>query len=93
VGQILPPVFAYWRELGSRRAAALCARPDVEERRAAVPMPFEQDLEELAAAAPMMPGAEYLTAEVLRRSGTRSERRSQPSMPNREPRSRNSSSG
>ena len=65
LGQVLPPVFAYWRELGSRHVTALCTRPDVEERRAEAPRPSAADLEALASAAPMMPGAEYLTAEVL----------------------------
>jgi len=27
LGQVLPPVFAYWRELGSRHVTALCTRP------------------------------------------------------------------
>ncbi len=65
LGQVLPPVFAYWREIGRRHVTALCTRPDVDERRAAVPPPSAADLEALASAAPMMPGAEYLTAEVL----------------------------
>src|SRR4030042_419191 len=65
VGQVLPPVFAYWRELGSRFVTALCTRPDTDEYRADFPPPPD-DLEVLAAAAPVMPGAEYLTADVLR---------------------------
>jgi hypothetical protein len=65
VGQILPPVFSYWRELGSRFVTALCTRPDTEDRRNEPPSPPE-DLPGLAASAPLMPGAEYLTAEVLR---------------------------
>ncbi|MBI5525188.1 MAG: DEAD/DEAH box helicase [Deltaproteobacteria bacterium] len=66
VGQILPPVFAYWREFGGRWVTALCTRPDIEERRAEIPPPSEEDLEALASAAPVMPGAEYLKAGVLR---------------------------
>ncbi|MDD5307044.1 MAG: DEAD/DEAH box helicase [Deltaproteobacteria bacterium] len=65
VGQVLPPVFAYWRELGGRFATALCTRPDIEEREVEPPPPPE-DLDALAAAAPLMPGAEYLTVDVLR---------------------------
>ena len=65
VGQVLPPVFGYWREFGSRYVTALCTRPEVEESRSEVPPPSEEDLEALASAAPVMPGAEYLTAEVL----------------------------
>jgi non-specific serine/threonine protein kinase len=64
IGQVLPPVFAYWRELGGRFVTALCTRPDIDERRADIPPPPE-DLDALAAAAPVMPGAEYLTAGVL----------------------------
>ena len=66
VGQILPPVLAYWREFGGRYVTALCTRPDVEERRAAIPPPPQEDLDALASAAPVMPGAEYLTPGVLR---------------------------
>jgi non-specific serine/threonine protein kinase len=65
VGQVLPPVFAYWRELGGRFVTALCTRPDTDEYRADLPPPPD-DLEVLAASAPVMPGAEYLTADVLR---------------------------
>jgi hypothetical protein len=63
VGQAVPPVFAYWRELASRFVIAVCARPDVEESRGELPAP--DDIASLAAAAPAMPGAEYLTSEVL----------------------------
>jgi non-specific serine/threonine protein kinase len=66
VGHILPSVFAYWREFGGRYVTALCMRPDVEERRAAIPPPPEEDLDALASAAPVMPGAEYLTPDALR---------------------------
>jgi non-specific serine/threonine protein kinase len=66
VGQVLPPVFAFWREFAGRFVAALCARPDLEERQMEIPPPPEADLEALASAAPIMPGAEYLTTDVLR---------------------------
>ncbi len=63
----LPPVFAFWRDFGRAFVAALCALPDLEERRErADPAPREGELERLAAAAPPMPGGEYLTADVLR---------------------------
>ncbi len=63
----LPPVFAFWRDFGRAFMAALCALPDLEERRErADPAPREGELERLAAASPPMPGGEYLTAEVLR---------------------------
>jgi len=62
----LPPVFACWRDFAGAFVAALCALPDLEERRErADPAPREGELERLAAAAPPMPGGEYLTAEVL----------------------------
>src|ERR1700740_1904037 len=31
VGTVLPPVLSYWRELGARYVAALCALPGVAE--------------------------------------------------------------
>ncbi len=65
VGQVLPPVFSYWRELGARYVTALCTTADVEVHRGAIPPPSAEDLEALANAAPAMPGAEYLTGEVL----------------------------
>ena len=65
VGQVLSPAFAYWRELGSRYVTEVCTRPDVEEHHAEISPPSEGDLETLALAAPVMPGAEYLTVEVL----------------------------
>ncbi|MCK9460034.1 MAG: DEAD/DEAH box helicase [Proteobacteria bacterium] len=65
VGRALPPVFSYWRELAVRYLTGVCTLPDVEERRDPVP-PSDASLEELASAAPLMPGAEYLTADVLR---------------------------
>ncbi len=69
VASVLPPLFAYWRELGARHVTALCTRPDVIEARAEIAPPAppdEEELEALACAAPVMSGAEYLTAAVLR---------------------------
>jgi non-specific serine/threonine protein kinase len=65
VGQVLPPVFSYWRELGSRFVTALCTRPETEGHESELPPPPE-DLPGLARSAPLMPGAEYLTVDVLR---------------------------
>jgi non-specific serine/threonine protein kinase len=65
VGQILPPAFVYWRDFGGRFVTALCTRPDTDERGDELPLPPD-DLEILATFAPVMPGAEYLTADVLR---------------------------
>jgi non-specific serine/threonine protein kinase len=64
VAEVVPPVFGYWREFAGRFVTALCARSDVDERQAEMPAPPE-DLDVLAVAAPVMPGAEYLTADVL----------------------------
>jgi non-specific serine/threonine protein kinase len=67
VGQVLPPVFAYWRDFGSRFVTALCTHPDLEGHKVDLPTPPPyEDLEELAAAVPLMPGAEYLTVDILR---------------------------
>ena len=65
VGHLLPPVFAYWRDFSARYVTALCTRPDVEEWHDAIPPPSPEDLQGLALAAPAMPGAEYVTVEVL----------------------------
>ena len=91
VGQIVPPVFAYWREFAGRFVTALCARPDLDESRGEPPsfarrgpsregmetlpgFPYQrqvelppppEDIATLAAAAPVMPGAEYLTTDIL----------------------------
>ena len=66
VGEILPPVFAYWRELGGLFVTALCTRPDPDESREPLPPPPEATLQSLVLGAPLMPGAEYLTVDVLR---------------------------
>ena len=68
VGTVLPPVFAYWRQFGARFMTALCTRPAAEEGSEVQPPPppADSELGSLAAVAPVMPGAEYLTAEVLR---------------------------
>jgi superfamily II DNA or RNA helicase len=63
----LLPAFSFWRDFGRAFVAALCALPDLEERRErADPAPRDGELERLAAAAPPMPGGEYLTADILR---------------------------
>src|SRR5262249_25446315 len=66
-GACLPPVFAYWRDLGGRYVTTLCALPEIAEAstKPAVPIPSDSDLDRMAAAAPPMDGAEYLTAAVL----------------------------
>ena len=67
VGAVLPPVFAYWRELGAGYVTALCALPGIGDGRTKPSVPAAGDgaLERMAAAAPPMTGAEYLTAAIL----------------------------
>jgi non-specific serine/threonine protein kinase len=67
VGAELPPVLSYWRELATRYATDLCARPEIGEGRAKPPLsaPPDEELGRMAAAAPPMTGAEYLDAAVL----------------------------
>ena len=67
VGTSLPPVLSYWRDLGARYVAALCALPDLGERttKPPIPPPTDADLRHMAAAAPPMTGAEYLSGQVL----------------------------
>jgi non-specific serine/threonine protein kinase len=67
VKSVLPPPIAYWREFASRFVAAVCALPDDEDRNPPrVPCPGPLELETLAAAAPPMTGAEYVSGDVLR---------------------------
>lgn len=67
VEAILPPVLSYWREFAARYVTALCALPDIAEGRTKPPLPVPAagELDNIAAAAPPMTGAEYLTAAVL----------------------------
>lgn len=71
IGQALPPVFVWWRDFAIRYVTALCHAADSESQRTApaatpeVPGPTEADLATLVLTAPLMPGAEYLTPEVL----------------------------
>ncbi len=67
IGAGLPPLLAYWRELGTRYVTALCALPGLAEAsiKPAVPALTEAELNKLAAAVPPMTGAEYLTSSVL----------------------------
>src|SRR4051794_36299153 len=73
VGQALPPVFIWWRDFASRCGAALCVHAASAEGGPAaavvppeVPPPDRAELASLVLTAPVMPGAEYLTPEVLR---------------------------
>ena len=68
VATALPPVFSYWREFGARYVNAVCTLPDAEALGPQVHpgAPPPEELEALAAAAPPIAGAEYLSAAVLR---------------------------
>ncbi len=61
VGRSLPPTFAWWRDFASRHVIALCGQATVT----AVAAPSAADLASLVLTAPMMAGAEYLSADVL----------------------------
>ncbi len=62
----LPPTLAFWRDFGRAFVAALCALPDLEERRErAEVLPSDADLARMVKGAPPMPGAEYLGLDVL----------------------------
>ncbi len=67
IGTALPPVLSYWRELGTHYVTALCALPGIGESGAKppVPSPVDGTFDRMAAAVPVMTGAEYLTAAVL----------------------------
>ena len=60
VGTALPAAFSFWREFGARYVTALCTSPG-----AVVAPPSAEDFAALAAGAPPMAGAEYLSATVL----------------------------
>jgi superfamily II DNA or RNA helicase len=65
VGTALPADLGYWRDFGGRLVTTICAHPDLDAHGAPFPAPAPGELELLAAAAPPMDGAEYITASVL----------------------------
>ena len=65
VGTALSADVSYWRDFGARFVTAICTHPDVDGDHAPVPAPAAAELEVLAAAAPPIDGAEYLTAALL----------------------------
>ena len=65
VGTALPADFNYWRDFAARFVTTTCAHPDLDAHHAPIPAPALDELEVLAAAAPPMDGAEYMTASVL----------------------------
>src|SRR5215470_19636385 len=64
VGTALPPAWSYWRAFGTRYVTALCALPAAGDGVIKPPVPVRpfSELDAVAAAAPPMIGAEYLTA-------------------------------
>jgi non-specific serine/threonine protein kinase len=73
IGQSLPPAFIWWRDFAVRYLEAVCLHGSGgagEGRSAAflsaIALPAEAELATLVLTAPMMPGAEYLTADMLR---------------------------
>lgn len=64
VGTALPAHFSYWRDFAARLVTTVCTHPDLDAH-APIPAPAPGELEVLAAAAPPMTGAEYLTSSVL----------------------------
>ncbi len=68
VDTVLPPGFAYFRDLARDLVTALRAEPDLEELRGGVELtPVQARLAELVVAAPPMKGAEYVTEQALAR--------------------------
>jgi hypothetical protein len=72
VGQVLPPAFVWWRDFAVRYVGALCVHASaatVSTRSSpalpVLPPPTDGELVSLVLTAPMMPGAEYLTADVM----------------------------
>ncbi|MGH9373602.1 MAG: ATP-dependent helicase, partial [Vicinamibacterales bacterium] len=65
VGSALSADLSYWRDFGARLVTAICTHPDLTAQHTLIPAPALSELEALAAAAPPMTGAEYLTASVL----------------------------
>ncbi len=68
VDTVLPPAFAYFRDLAQRYVTAVCLLPDEGDsaRTSHVHEPAAEELDALANAAPPIPGGEYLSADVLR---------------------------
>ncbi|MBC7951309.1 MAG: DEAD/DEAH box helicase [Rhodospirillaceae bacterium] len=61
LGQSLPPTLVWWRDFAQFYVSGLCHRASP-----LVPPPSDAELASLVLTAPMMAGAEYLSADVLR---------------------------
>jgi hypothetical protein len=73
IGQSLPPAFVWWRDFALRYVEAVCLHGPGEVGEtpsaailSAVAPPAEAELATFVLTAPMMPGAEYLSANILR---------------------------
>ncbi|MBF0094773.1 MAG: DEAD/DEAH box helicase [Alphaproteobacteria bacterium] len=68
VGRVLPPVFVWWRGFAARYVETLCLLSSGAEASSppTVQPPSDGELVTLALTAPMMPGAEYLTRDILK---------------------------
>ena len=73
VGRALPPAFVWWRDFAASYVAAICVQAsggaaDTRSPLAlpTVPPPTGAELATLALTAPLTPGAEYLTPDVMR---------------------------
>jgi superfamily II DNA or RNA helicase len=65
VGTTLPADFSYWRDFAARFVTIICTQSDLDAHDAPLPAPARGELEVLAASAPPMTGAEYITASAL----------------------------
>ena len=66
IGRVLPPDFVWWRDFSARYVGALCVlAPADAQTPPPVPPPTPAELATLVLTAPLMPGAEYISADVL----------------------------
>jgi superfamily II DNA or RNA helicase len=69
IGQVLPPAFVWWRDFATRYVEALCVHSsgvtDADRSLPSVPPPTDAELATLVLTAPIMPGAEYLSVDVM----------------------------
>jgi SNF2 family DNA or RNA helicase len=62
----LPPSLDFWRRFAGRFIAGLCALPEVEEQRPNIVLPYPAtQMADFLEAPPPIPGAEYLSSELL----------------------------
>ena len=92
IGVALSTALSYWRGFAAHYVTGICTLPDTgaEPPKAHIPVPANSELAQLVLAAPLMTGAEYLTATVRPLSGTNWMRRFESSCRNRNAGLRNS---